>query len=121
MDVRDVADLHLRAMASPEAKGQRFIAVSGECMSMLEIAKVLKARLGTAAKKVPTRQLPNWFVRLMARFSPAMKPLVPMLGKIRNATSEKAERVLHWRPRAREDAVVATAESLLRFGIVNAP
>jgi len=120
VDVRDVADLHLRAMTSPEAKGQRFIAVSGECMSMVDIAKVLKARLGASAKKVPTRQLPNCVVRLAARFDTAMKPLVPMLGQIRNATSEKAERVLHWTPRAREDAVAATAESLVRFGIVNA-
>jgi nucleoside-diphosphate-sugar epimerase len=61
--VRDVADLHLRAMTDPAAKGERFIAVSGEVMSMLDIARVLRARLGDAAKKVPTRQLPNWLVR----------------------------------------------------------
>ena len=71
VDVRDVADLHLRAMTNPAAKGERFIAVSGEAMSMLDIATVLKARLGEAAKKVPTRQLPNWLVRLAARFDPA--------------------------------------------------
>jgi nucleoside-diphosphate-sugar epimerase len=118
VDVRDVADLHLRAMTDPRAKGERFIAVSGEVMSMLDIATVLKARLGAAAKKVPTRELPNWVVRLAARFDPGMRTLLPMLGKIRNATSAKAERVLGWKPRSREDAIVATAESLLRFGIV---
>jgi nucleoside-diphosphate-sugar epimerase len=117
VDVRDVADLHLRAMTDPAAKGERFIAVSGEVMSMLDIARVLKARLGDAAKKVPTRQLPNWFVRVVARFDPRMRQLLPMLGKIRNATSAKAERVLGWKPRPREDAIVATAESLVRFGI----
>lgn len=117
VDVRDVADLHLRAMTDPAAKGERFIAVSGEVMSMLDIARVLKARLGDAAKKVPTRQLPNWFVRIVARFDPGMRQLVPMLGKIRNATSAKAERVLEWKPRPSEDAIVATAESLVRFGI----
>src|SRR5262249_4652977 len=63
VDVRDVADLHLRAMTHPAAKGERFIAVSGGLMSMLDIAKVLKTRMAGAAKKVPTRQLPNWFVR----------------------------------------------------------
>ncbi len=41
-----------------------------------------------------------------------------MLGKRRNATSAKAERVLGWKPRPREEAIVATAESLLKFGIV---
>jgi nucleoside-diphosphate-sugar epimerase len=118
VDVRDVADLHLRAMTNPAAKGERFIAVSGGVMSMLEIARVLKARLGDAAKKVPTRQLPDWFVRLVALFDPRMRQLLPLLGNIRNATSAKAERVLGWRPRPREDAIVATAESLVKFGIV---
>jgi nucleoside-diphosphate-sugar epimerase len=119
VDVRDVADLHLRAMTSAAANGERFIAVAGECMSMLDIAKVLKARLGDTAKKVPTRQLPNWVVRLAARFDPAMQQLLPLLGKIRNATSEKAQRVLHWTPRSREDAVAATAASLVKLGIVS--
>jgi len=118
VDVRDVADLHLRAMTHPAAKGERFIAVSGEVMSMLDIARVLKARLGNAAKKVPTRQLPNWFVRFVALFDPGMRQLLPLLGNIRNATSAKAERALGWKPRSREDAIVATAESLVKFGIV---
>jgi dihydroflavonol-4-reductase len=118
VDVRDVADLHLRAMTNPAAKGERFVAVSGEVMSMLDIAKVLKARLGDAAKKVPTRQLPNWFVRLAARFDPSMRQLLPLLDNIRNATSAKAERMLGWKPRPREEVIVATAESLIRFGIV---
>jgi dihydroflavonol-4-reductase len=120
VDVRDVADLHLRAMLSPAAKGERFVAVAenGNAMSMLEMARVLKARLGDPAKKAPTRELPNWIVRAGAVFDPAMRQLLPMLGKVRNATSAKARRELGWKPRPREDAIVATAESLLKFGIV---
>ena len=119
VDVRDVADLHLRAMTNPAAKGERFIAVSGEVMSMLDIAKVLKAHLGDAAKKVPTHQLPDWFVRLAARFDPSMRQLLPLLNNIRNATSAKAELVLGWKPRPREEAIISTAESLFKFGIVS--
>jgi nucleoside-diphosphate-sugar epimerase len=118
VDVRDVADLHLRAMTSPAAKGERFIAVAGDAVSMLDMAKILKARMGDAAKKVPTRALPDWFVRFMSLFSPSLKTLVPLLGNIRNATSEKAQRVLGWKPRSREETIVATAESLFRLGIV---
>ena len=66
VDVRDVADLHLRAMTNPAANGERFLAVAGDFMWIVEIAKVLKARMGEAAKRVPTRQLPNWLVRLAA-------------------------------------------------------
>jgi len=118
VDVRDVADLHLRAMTHPAAHGERFIAVSGRAMSMLDMANVLRARLGDAAKKVPSRQLPNWLVRIAAMFDPEMRTLLPMLGKIRHPTSAKAQRVLGWTPRPPEDALVATAESLMKFGIV---
>ncbi len=66
VDVRDVADLHIRAMTNPAANGERFIAVAGDTMSLLDIAKVLRTHLGASASKVPTRQLPNWLVRLAA-------------------------------------------------------
>jgi dihydroflavonol-4-reductase len=120
VDVRDVADLHLRAMTDPAAKGERFIAVAenGNAMSMLDMAKLLKSRLGDAAKEAPRRELPDWIVRAGAIFDPRMRQLLPMLGKVRNATSAKAQRLLGWMPRSREDAIVATAESLLRFGVV---
>jgi nucleoside-diphosphate-sugar epimerase len=118
VDVRDAADLHLRAMTSPAAKGERFLAVADDFMSMLQIAQALKRRLGDAARKVPTRELPNWLVRLAALRDPAVKQIVPELGKVKNATNAKARRVLGWNPRSNEDAVVATAESLLRLGLV---
>jgi len=118
VDVRDVASLHILAMTHPAAKGERFLAVAGDFMSMQEIAKVLKARMGAAAKRVPTRQIPNWVVRLAALRDPAVKQVIPELGKYKNATSEKARRVLGWSPRSREDAIVATAESLVRLGLL---
>jgi len=118
VDVRDVADLHIRAMTQPAAKSERFLAVAGDFMSMLDIAHVLKSRMGASAKKVPTRELPNWLVRLAALRDPAIKQILPELGKRRNATHEKATRLLGWSPRSNEDAIVATAESLIRLGLL---
>jgi nucleoside-diphosphate-sugar epimerase len=118
VDVRDVADLHLRAMTHPAAKGERFLAVAGDFMSMQGIAKVLKNRLGASAKRVPTRELPNWVVRLAALRDPAVKLILPELGKVKNATNEKAKRTLGWAPRSNEQALVATAESLVRLGLL---
>jgi dihydroflavonol-4-reductase len=118
VDVRDVADLHLRAMTHPAARGERFIANAGDIMSMLAIARVLRDRLGDAARKVPTRELPNWLVRFAARFDRKLRPLVPLLDSTRRATSAKAQRLLGWTPRPPEDAVVATAESLIKFEVV---
>lgn len=120
VDVRDVADLHLRAMTNPAAKGERFLAISGESMWMIDIARVLRQRMGPAAGKVPTRVLPNWLIRLGALRDPMMKGVVPLLGLTLNATSEKAMRLLDWAPRPREDPIVATAESLIRLGLLQA-
>jgi nucleoside-diphosphate-sugar epimerase len=118
VDVRDVVDLHLRAMTNPAAKGERFLAVAGDFVSLVEIARALKQRMGAAARKVPTRELPDFMVRIAAMFDPAIKQVLPELGIVRNATSEKAQRVLGWVPRSREDAIVATAESLQRLGLL---
>jgi nucleoside-diphosphate-sugar epimerase len=118
VDVRDVADLHLRAMTDAAAKGERFLAVAGDFMWLVEIAKALKERLGDKAKRVPTRQLPDWLVRLARFKDPAVKQIIPELGKWKNATSEKARAVLGWSPRSREESVSATAESLVRLGLV---
>jgi nucleoside-diphosphate-sugar epimerase len=118
VDVRDVAALHLLAMTHPAAAGQRFLAVADDFLSMVDIARMLKRRFGTQARRVPTRQLPNWAVRVAALFDPAVRQILPELGRKKNATSGKARRLLGWVPRSAEDAVVATAESLLRLGLV---
>jgi nucleoside-diphosphate-sugar epimerase len=118
VDVRDVADIHLRAMTDPAAAGQRFLAVAGETTSMLGIAKILKASLGEAAKKVPTRELPDWLLRVIAMFDSTVRQIVPELGKVKRVSNEKARRILGWTPRSNEEAIIATAESLLRLGLV---
>jgi nucleoside-diphosphate-sugar epimerase len=120
VDVRDVADLHIRAMTDPAAKGERFLAVAGDFTSILDIAKMLKGRLGASAKKVPTRQLPNWLVRIAALRDPAEKQILPELGKYKNGTNQKARCLLGWTPRSNEESVVATAESLLRLRLLKA-
>ena len=118
VDVRDVADLHIRAMTDPAAKGERFLATSGDFISVLDMANILKSRLGEAAKRVPTRKLPNWVVRWASMLDPAVKQILPELGKRKNATGEKARRLLGWNPRPAEEAIVATAESLLWLGLL---
>ncbi|HEY9026912.1 MAG TPA: aldehyde reductase [Burkholderiaceae bacterium] len=118
VDVRDVADLHLRAMTHPEAAGERFLAVAGDFLTMLEIALVLKQRMGAAGRRVPTRELPDWLLRIVAKVDKSVGQIVPELGKHKNASNEKARRVLGWTPRAADEALVATAESLVRLGLV---
>jgi dihydroflavonol-4-reductase len=113
VDVRDVADLHVLAMTRPEAAGERFLATSGDFMSMQEMARILRTGLGDRARKVPTRVLPNVLIRLAGRFDSGMAQLATELGHLKNASGKKAERVLGWTPRSREEALLASAECLL--------
>jgi len=118
VDVRDVADLHVRAMTHPAAKGERFLATSGESLWLAEIAKLLKQHAGPVSGRVSTRTLPNLLIRSLAITNPAMKGMLPLLGADLNASGEKAQRLLGWTPRSREDAILASAESLFRLGLV---
>jgi nucleoside-diphosphate-sugar epimerase len=116
VDVRDVADMHLKAMTLPAAAGERFLAVAGDFLAFKEIAAILKQNLGAAAAKVPTREIPSLVVRMASLFDPAVKLILPELGKKKTGSNRKAREVLGWNPRSREEAIVATAESLLKMG-----
>jgi nucleoside-diphosphate-sugar epimerase len=118
VDARDVADMHLRAMTHPAAAGQRFLAVSGDFLTFQQIAFILKQNLGARAAKVPTMQLPDWLMRLVSLTDRRVKGLLPELGKLKNASSAKAQRILGWQPRSREEAILATAESLSALGML---
>jgi len=118
VDVRDVADIHLRAMTNPAAKGERFLALAGDSLSLLDVALILKKHMGTAARRVPTREMPDWIVRLLAHFVSDMKMIAPEVGKEKKISNEKARRVLGWRPRSNEECILATGESLLKLGLL---
>lgn len=113
VDVRDAAGLHLLAMTHPAAAGERFIATAGPAVGLHEIALALRARLGASARRVPRWEMPIWVTRLLALRSPTLRPMVPQLGIVRNASNARARTVLGWSPRSAIDAVVATAQSLV--------
>jgi dihydroflavonol-4-reductase len=113
VDVRDVADLHIKAMLAPEAGGERFIAVT-QFLWMAEVAAVLRRELGADAAKVPTRKVPDLLVRAMALFDPGIRSITNQLGKKLTYSSEKARAVLDWSPRPVEETIVETARSMVK-------
>ncbi len=118
VDVRDLADLEVRAMTAPQAAGQRYIC-SGPFVSMSEIAHILKDQLGPTARKVPTRKLPNGMVRLVGLFDREVHGQLFELGKIRRLSSTKAQEELGWSPRPVEETVIDTATSLQAVGALH--
>jgi dihydroflavonol-4-reductase len=111
IDVRDLADLHIRAMTEPAAAGERFIA-AGQFMTFADMAGVLRSNLGARAAKVPTREAPDFLVRLLARFIAPLRALVPLLGSPRQFSAAKVTRVLGFAPRPGAETIVDCAESL---------
>jgi len=110
VDVRDVADLHILAMTSPEAGGERYLATA-RFQWMADIAAVLRERLGPAAAKVPKRSIPNFVVRGMALFHPAARSVVGQLGHRVEVSNAKA-RSLGWEPRPVEETIADCGRSL---------
>jgi nucleoside-diphosphate-sugar epimerase len=112
VDVRDLADLHIRAMTAAAAAGQRFIA-AGEFMWMEGMAKTLRAQLGEQGAKVPTRRLPDFVVRLLLPFMANLRTLAPLLGRRFPINTDKSRKVLAFAPRPAAATLVDCARSLL--------
>jgi dihydroflavonol-4-reductase len=111
VDVRDVADLHIRALTDDAAAGERFIATD-EFLWLGEVAAILRQRLGDAASKVPTRVAPNLLIRAMGLVDGSVRSVVSDLGKRSWFSSEKARTQLGWMPRPVEDSIEDCARSL---------
>ena len=117
VDVRDVVDLHIRAMTAPQAAGERFIAASG-WVWMADVSNILRSELGAAAKKVPTRGMPDLVLRIVALFQRPMRFVLPLLGRKHVFSSAKAQTMLGWTPRPAAPAIIDAARSAIAIGAV---
>ncbi|HEX4709655.1 NAD-dependent epimerase/dehydratase family protein [Phenylobacterium sp.] len=117
VDVRDVADLHIRAMTDPKAAGERFIA-AGHFAWMGDLAALLRERLGEGGAKVPTRKVPDFVIRLAGLFDKDLGSVTPNLGHKHDYSSTKAQSLLGWKPRPLEETVLDCARSLIATGAV---
>ena len=119
VDVRDVAALHVLAMTAPGMDGERFIA-QGRFMWMREVAETLRAGLGKGARRVPTRGLPDWLLKLLGNIDATVKMVVPELGRRREASAAHALERLGWRTRDEAQTILDCAHSLIEHGLVKA-
>ena len=115
VDVRDLAELHVRALTDPAAAGQRLFAV-GEFLWLDDVARILRDRLGARAAQVPTRRLPDLVIRLSALFNPEARLMAPRLGQRQDYSAAKALQLLGWRTRPAADSIIDCAQSLIDLG-----
>jgi nucleoside-diphosphate-sugar epimerase len=119
VDVRDVADMHIRAMTIPEANGNRFIATADGQISMPEIATLLKNKFPKLATKVSTKKIPNFVLNIASLFNEKAKEGKLLLNVNRNVSNAKAKHILGWKPIAtKEEAIVAAMESMIKYKII---
>jgi dihydroflavonol-4-reductase len=104
VDARDLAALHLLALDSPVAIGQRYIA-SGDQLAVRELAQIMRDDLGTRAARVSTAELPASLMRFLALFSTQVKSAVPLLDDKAKLSAQKAFDDLGWRPRPISDSL----------------
>ncbi len=103
VDVRDVADAHITAMATPAAAGKRYLLLAdGPTITWLRLAQILRDHLGPTGEHVTMDEGPGE--------DPA--PLT-----IHN---DRAKQELGWQPRPAETTIVETADSLYELGLLGA-
>lgn len=120
VDVRDVAELHIRAMETPEANGQRFIASADGQISLPEIARLLKEKRPDVAQNVSSRVIPNWVLRVAALFNEQARHGASLLDINRNVSNAKARTILGWQPiGTNEDIVLTSVKSIVQYGILD--
>ena len=118
VDVRDVADLHVKCLEEPDLAGERFMA-AGKFMKFLEIGAVLREGLPPEqTRKVPTRRMPNWMVSVLSLFNAGVKSIKSEIGKTRHADASHALERLGWKTRKEEDTILDCAKSLIEHGVV---
>lgn len=119
VDVRDVADLHIRAMINPNANGERFIASADGQISLFDMAILLKNKRPDVARKISSKKIPNLVIFLGALFNKHAKEGALFLKINRNISNKKAKEILGWKPTlSNKEIVLNSVDSMIKFGII---
>ena len=113
IDVRDVAKAHIFSMTEEKTNGERIIVSENE-MFFAEVGKTLNE---AGFKKSPTKELPNFLVKIMSFFVGELKTLLSALDRKGDIDKTKAERFFNWEYISTEQSVTETAQQLQEMGL----
>ena len=114
VDVKDVADMHIEAMINPKAAGKRFL-LSSESLWFPELSNILRSY---NFNKAPKFTAPNFLVKILAMFDKELKIVLFYLGFKNKLNSNNAKKILKWKPKKVNQAIIDTAKQLYEFGIL---
>lgn len=110
VDVKDVARLHVQALEDDNTAGQRFLAVD-RFLWFVDIAKAIKA--AHPKRRVVTRVAPNFIVKVLGLFDPAIRGIIPDLGRHSPTDNSRARTLLGEEFLDVRESVVSTADYLI--------
>ena len=113
VDVRDVAEMHLRALQRPETAGKRYLATAGS-LSMPEMGRILKAVYPT--RKIPTLTAPYVLLKVLSLFDKQIRAILPSIGKHSRMSNARAVKDMGMAFIAPKAALVASADWLVSHG-----
>ena len=114
VDVRDVAEAHVRAVERPETAGKRYI-LSADSMWFTDMTRVLKDAY--PARRIATRPAPKPLLRLLALFDKEIRSILPDIGHMARLDNSRARQELGIEFIPAKDAVLATAKALVDRGL----
>ncbi len=117
VDVRDLADILLRAMMLPQAAGKRFIC-SGASIPLLEFANILYENFADRGFHIPHKLIPDLVIRFFGLFSPKIKAVARTNNWKYGFSTARIESTFGWQPRPYQQTIIEMAESLIKFGLV---
>lgn len=115
VDVRDVAEMHVRALQRPQTEGRRYLASSGS-MAFADMGRTLKAAYPT--RRIPTREAPAFLLQAVALFDPSVKSILPKLGHLERVSNARAVKEMGMEFIAPKAALLAAADWLVKHGKV---
>lgn len=118
IDVRDVADLHVAALENPASEGERYLATS-DYIPFPGVADILRAAYPDWP--ITTKTVPDWLIKLIARFGGPARQIINDIGNEKIFDGSKGEALLGRKFISGQDAILATAESVIRLGMVAKP
>lgn len=117
VDVRDIAVMHRLALETNEASGGRYMGCA-ETSWFVDMMRPIKAQLGQQARKVPSAQVPDFIMRIIALFDPAARSVVSGLGHESKFDNSQTRKALNVSFRPITESAPAMAKSLVDLGLV---